>query len=31
MSEFLHQEQANQHGETEIKPNVYQKTYKHDN
>lgn len=31
MSEFLHQEQANQHGETETKPNVYQKTDKHDN
>ena len=31
MSEFLHQEQANQHGETEIKPNVYQKTDKRDN
>lgn len=31
MSDFLHQEQANQRGETEIKPNVYQKTDKHDN
>lgn len=31
MSDFLHQEQANQHGETETKPNVYQKTDKHDN